>query len=756
MGRQPSCRPGRGQEPEPIALQPLESRALLTPLTWDGGGGNALWSNPLNWSLDFVPRQVDDVTISVNNVQRTIIGDTPNMRVNSLTLTETLIVNSGNALSVIGAFDLGQQSDLRINGVVNWATGDWNSNNPVRVNPGGLLNIGSGTFPGTGSVALSGAIDNAGRLAWKGGEVLLASDGSITNRAGKAMDFASPLAITGTGEVVNNGLLRRGGGASEVTSIDAAFTSTDRFYILRGTVEIGDDAHSPPAAMGGRIAVLDGVAQLIFNAPATHAAGIEYTGPGTVLFEGGEQTFEGDALFAANLEIEGPASASEVRVNFTGANAVIRGGFEANLAFLAILAPTTFEGDVHLRDTIVSDTGLQASPLLTLDGSVVTVTAVFALDTVITEGSTIEVGLPTFETGAMTISLGYVMTNHGTLTHQAGTLGIGVGASLRNEPEGILILRGPTVGGGPLAGSVVNLGLLVRRNSASGVGTTSITGLLDSTGEVNVEQGVLNLATAVAQLEEVPLAQDTVLTAGTWQVRNFARLNLPQPLERIGVNAKVELFDQAALPAMIALKENRGLLRLSGFGPGVSGPGTIVNKGTIQMEGDLFGLRVIEAPLDQRASGRIIIKNGTLQLHGASGGTRDFANPGLIRVEAGTLSLNLDLSGVQGSFLNTGTLDVRKDGSVNVVGAVSTTGTYLTEIALAAHGDITATRTVHIGGDVTVKWVGTGFFSNHSATILLSGAFTVTGTFANFTRVDVPSGFVASMQTQFSVAVRLQ
>ena len=60
---------GLVRRPAPwLALEPLEARVALSALTWDGGGGNALWSNPLNWSGNFVPRQVDDVAISVAGV----------------------------------------------------------------------------------------------------------------------------------------------------------------------------------------------------------------------------------------------------------------------------------------------------------------------------------------------------------------------------------------------------------------------------------------------------------------------------------------------------------------------------------------------------------------------------------------------------------------------------------------------------------------------------------------------------------------
>lgn len=42
----------------------LESRRLLASISWDGGGGDGLWNNALNWSGNAVPVAADDVTIS--------------------------------------------------------------------------------------------------------------------------------------------------------------------------------------------------------------------------------------------------------------------------------------------------------------------------------------------------------------------------------------------------------------------------------------------------------------------------------------------------------------------------------------------------------------------------------------------------------------------------------------------------------------------------------------------------------------------
>lgn len=739
-------------------VEPLEPRILLTALTWDGGGADALWSNPLNWSLDFVPRQVDDVTIALSGAQRSIIADAGPIRVNSLALDETLIVNSGVSLSVLGAFDLGQNADLRINGLVNWGTGTWSTGKAVRVNPGGSLNIGSSSFPSAGSVTLRSELDNAGRLAWRGGDIAIGIDGSITNRAGKAMDFSSPGSMTASGRLVNHGLLRRGGQSNTTTTIDVDFENTDRLFILRGAFQIGESPTSPRAEMDGRIAVIDTTSTLRFEGRATHADGVAYTGRGSVLFEGAEQIFEGDALLgAATVRFTGPSGGGEIPVRIAGASE-LRGGFTANLAFFTILAPLTLDGAFSLTDTVLSDTVVPNGPLLTIDGAVIASNVAMVVDALVLPGSTLQAGLTGFSSGSMTISGGYTLTNRGTLTHNAGTLGIGVGAVLRNEAGGILVLTGPTVGGGPLSGPVVNLGTLIRRQSPTNNGTTVITGGLDNQGTVDVEAGVLNVTGAITQLQHVPTAQDTVLSGGHWTVRNFATLDVAEPIERIGPSAVLELIDLSNVPDLVGfLRENRGTMLLSGNRPGISGPGpAIVNKGTIQLDGNAFALQVFTTPVDQRAAGRIIVKNGTLQMHGVSGTTRDFANPGLIRVEAGKLSLDLDEGGVQGTFLNTGTLDLRQAGQVLIDGAMSTTGTVTTELGNPLRGHISMSRTLAIGGALVANYVGQNYSNFFSSSIFIVGGFSVTGTFNTFTPTNVPSGFSTVLLTQFGVSIRLE
>src|SRR5687767_8464251 len=50
------------------ASEMLEPRLLLAGVSWDGGGGDGQWINPLNWSTDALPGPADDVTVAGANV----------------------------------------------------------------------------------------------------------------------------------------------------------------------------------------------------------------------------------------------------------------------------------------------------------------------------------------------------------------------------------------------------------------------------------------------------------------------------------------------------------------------------------------------------------------------------------------------------------------------------------------------------------------------------------------------------------------
>ena len=54
-------------------FQTHEPRTLLANVNWDAGGGDNLWSNPLNWSTDTLPTSSDRVALDMPR-PRTVIA----------------------------------------------------------------------------------------------------------------------------------------------------------------------------------------------------------------------------------------------------------------------------------------------------------------------------------------------------------------------------------------------------------------------------------------------------------------------------------------------------------------------------------------------------------------------------------------------------------------------------------------------------------------------------------------------------------
>ncbi|MCA9078469.1 MAG: hypothetical protein KDA93_25805, partial [Planctomycetaceae bacterium] len=106
------------KSPEALALvakcEPLEQRVLLAAVTWDGGGGDLLWSNPLNWSGDLLPGPTDDVTLNADgNV--TVEFDSGASTIASLQLDDSLEL-TGGSLVITGDTSVSSGKELVASG----------------------------------------------------------------------------------------------------------------------------------------------------------------------------------------------------------------------------------------------------------------------------------------------------------------------------------------------------------------------------------------------------------------------------------------------------------------------------------------------------------------------------------------------------------------------------------------------------------------------------------------------------------------
>ena len=204
----------------------LEHRYLLTAVSWDGGGNDFNWDNPLNWNADVLPGISDDVVIDQSGITITHAANV-NERINSLssqanldwqagTLTAAGQVHLQNSKATIaGVYQAGSTlvenfADLTLNGVVT-GLGD------VRVGFHGKLNLTPAvaqtlTVP---SVSLFfGSVEGIDSLVVTG-QILCDRDGSInvtgTTTVQGGITWTGGEFGLGNGQLINLGQVTQSG-----------------------------------------------------------------------------------------------------------------------------------------------------------------------------------------------------------------------------------------------------------------------------------------------------------------------------------------------------------------------------------------------------------------------------------------------------------------------------------------------------------------------------------------------------------------
>src|SRR5687767_5959271 len=61
----------------PVRTECLEPRRLFAVLDWGGGGGDGLWSNPLNWQGNVAPTGGDELQFFLSGGGATLVNDLP-------------------------------------------------------------------------------------------------------------------------------------------------------------------------------------------------------------------------------------------------------------------------------------------------------------------------------------------------------------------------------------------------------------------------------------------------------------------------------------------------------------------------------------------------------------------------------------------------------------------------------------------------------------------------------------------------------
>jgi hypothetical protein len=178
------------------------------PITfnWDDGAGNGLWSDPLNWSSDSLPGQLDDATI----------GAGFSVTLNSVATINSLALDGNLTLSLGGSLTLGSDTVQGSTAAVTIAAGTLAVNGILDVSQfaTGVNNVG-GTIQGSGTIIGNVTNDanlnpgnSPGTLTIEGNLVLLSGSNLNMEIAGllngqyDVLDVLGDVALGGTMNII--------------------------------------------------------------------------------------------------------------------------------------------------------------------------------------------------------------------------------------------------------------------------------------------------------------------------------------------------------------------------------------------------------------------------------------------------------------------------------------------------------------------------------------------------------------------------
>ncbi|HRP61991.1 MAG TPA: hypothetical protein PK400_01710 [Phycisphaerales bacterium] len=232
------------------ALAASANQVHAGTVTWTGGGGDSLWSNPANWdSNPNLPGPTDDVVIvtggEVNfdgpaGTQVASINVTGSFRISQATGTMTVagdVIVSQTFTMSAGSLTLG--GTLSVHGAMSWTGGTIFAGNDVIIQPG--VNA---TISGTSGVRIGGVLRNYGTITQTGNTLTLgmpAGDpGIVENLSGGVWNWTGGFLVLGpnptTHAFVNEGLVVRSSTGS--TGVGVPFHNEGTVQITGGTLNL--------------------------------------------------------------------------------------------------------------------------------------------------------------------------------------------------------------------------------------------------------------------------------------------------------------------------------------------------------------------------------------------------------------------------------------------------------------------------------------------------------------------------------------
>jgi hypothetical protein len=301
----------------------LEDRTMLSMILWDGGGGDFIWGNPLNWDSDILPGAEDDVVIDnsfvdVSGITITVGVETGDVVVNRVQSEAGLRVLQSASITVAAdsSFERGVSlsSSGRLDGAgdITLSGSSFFSSNAV-IEGSGRLTIASGasfTAKDIQHTRLSRVTDVFGTLTVgtapsgtaithltldQSGDQIIVHPGATLHLKDTALIASS----TGA-RIVNQGTVLRSGAG--IVNITAEFVNQADMDLVEGELRLnggGSTTTSIDVQTDATLRFDNSFEGFDF------ASGTALTGEGTILFFGSFAVYDfSDALFLPTGTVE--------------------------------------------------------------------------------------------------------------------------------------------------------------------------------------------------------------------------------------------------------------------------------------------------------------------------------------------------------------------------------------------------------------------------------------------------------------------
>ena len=444
-------------------------------LSWDGGGGDTNWFNPMNWNPDFVPTANDNASLTVNAV----INLPSNASVASYSQTTGVLGGAG---------------DLTVTGFFNWNGGQLDGGGGKLILPNGSssgLSVGpwdlrrSVVQGGNFTIAASNELSFSGGLLFENsGSVFLGSNNiNIEARNGGGGTFRNlpggALVVNATDTQMIGGFFDNNGtvNLSANTSFKTTYgNSSGTWNLAAGSTFTFDHSFlsttlTNASFTGSGAVVVQGSSDLAFpvGSTTTFGSGVSFTQTN------GQLVGPGSVSFAGTASLSGVALTSGVSATFTATSTLtnMNGGLSGG-SLLNTAGTSSFNGGFTFSGgSVLTNSGALTIPngavadFINSSGGGSIVNATGAMFIKLPSGNNTAIQVPFANSGMVSVA-GQMSFTTFTQTTSGASLVLNGGVI-----SGAVVLNGGAFSGvgSHVAGSVTNAGAVVRPGGLGARGT---------------------------------------------------------------------------------------------------------------------------------------------------------------------------------------------------------------------------------------------------------------------------------------------